>query len=38
MSKINKCSTLNEKLKLIETNEKDKLSVQICKLFKCQNV
>lgn len=35
-SKSNKCLTLNEKMKLIEASEKQKLSVkQICTLFKC---
>ncbi|CAI6370950.1 unnamed protein product [Macrosiphum euphorbiae] len=36
MTSKNKCLTLNEKIKLIESSEKDKLTVkQICELFKC---
>eukprot|EP00102_Acyrthosiphon_pisum_P024766 XP_016661976.1 PREDICTED: tigger transposable element-derived protein 3-like [Acyrthosiphon pisum] len=36
MTSKNKCLSLNEKIKLIESSEKDKLTVkQICELFKC---
>ncbi|CAI6344981.1 unnamed protein product [Macrosiphum euphorbiae] len=36
MTSKNKCLTLNEKIKLIESSEKDELTVkQICELFKC---
>lgn len=36
MTSKNKCLTVNEKIKLIESSEKDELTVnQICELFKC---